>query len=417
MRAIIRKLILATIILSTTQQFKILNFPLSIFQIMLILCFVVSMIDICKQGKIYKGRYLAFVAVNLFSSIIAYFISSNEEWAKSYFLLGLMVTVLIFIIPQYFGYEDLLSLEKALIRSQYITILLSMYSFFMYYRGGIPKVIRIAIFTIQLDEDFLSRASISGQVRLALPYATPPVLSVAMAMCIALLIFNKKLYRKRKRIALLVCFTIILILTGSRAGIIGLLIVLGIYIIRYYKKFLKSRKFLFILLGIMIGGIVLAITFRDNIYLNKFVSRFRNINLMEDRHFLVPLDGMIIWGSSIKNFLIGIGFGSSINMMGAHTYLPPYFLNNYVTLIAERGIAGVVMVIELVSLAYYGVKQLKLHDERITSIWMCLFTGLVSGIFYENLNCYLLIIILSICFMMSLKGKKNGKNICNNSNL
>jgi len=76
---------------------------------------------------------------------------------------------------------------------------------------------------------------------------------------------------------------------------------------------------------------------------SKLLSRLMgsNItNLANERHYLVLLDGIILWTKNIKNFLIGIGTGSSIYYTGQHTFFGPNFFNSYFTILVERGILG-----------------------------------------------------------------------------
>lgn len=215
-------------------------------------------------------------------------------------------------------------------RSQYITFFMSLYSVYkFYFGGGIPEQINLgAGFFIDLGEDYLLRAQAAGQIRLSMPFATPPVLSVVMAVVIIILIFNKDLYKKMERILLIGCFSIIMLLTGSRTGMAALVIALGLNLLFSLKPVsLKNikREYVALIGIIIIGSALFLYRFSNSVYFIKLLNRFALTNVMEDRHLLVPLDGLIIWISSVKNFIFGIGFGSSINMMGAHTFLPPYF--------------------------------------------------------------------------------------------
>ena len=109
---------------------------------------------------------------------------------------------------------------------------------------------------------------------------------------------------------------------------------------------------------------------------------------------------MIIWLDSPSNFFIGIGFGSSALMKGEHTYLPPYFLNSYVTLLAERGILGFVLVFYIIKLVVKLFKARRFLSKNENALVYTLFVGLISGIFYENLNCYFIIYTIAISFIL-----------------
>lgn len=407
MNNLVRKLLIITIFLSSTQIISLPYGNLSLFQIVLILTVCVSLLSIIIKSNIKKGQYLLFALVSAFSSILAYMMSTNQSWAKSYLLLGFMASIFVFLIPNYFTKDDIALLEKTLIRSQYITILFSVYSFYhFYFQGGIPKQINLfAGLYIKLDEEFLLRGQAAGQLRLSIPYATPPVLSVVMAICIVILIMDSTLFSKRKRIFLLLCFSAILLFTGSRTGLFGLIVVFGIMglniLIR--KKIINYKMFVAVIV-IFFATFLFIVLKGNSEYLQKMIRRFLSIDLLTDRHLLVPLDGILIWIGSYKNFILGIGFGSSINMVGQHTYLPPYFLNSFVTLIVERGLLGLYMVCEIVRLAAGSIRKRKKLSKRQNTMVMGVMVGLVSCISYEALNCYFLIILIAICYIVDERG-------------
>ena len=168
MKKIAKKLIILSILLSGTQIVCLPIINLSIYQISLIISIFMSVIAIIsEQIYIPKGKYLLFCLLYFISSLLAWRISINPEWAKSYCLLGLLTTSLIFVIPILFEQNDVLMLQRALIRSQYIVFPFSVYSFYMFYfRGGLPS--NISLFGgmyIALDADTIRRAQVSSRLR------------------------------------------------------------------------------------------------------------------------------------------------------------------------------------------------------------------------------------------------------------
>lgn len=406
MKLLVRKLIVFTIILSTTQIINLRISEFSVFQLILIITAVVSIVGLFKIKTIGYGKHIPFAVVSAVSSISAYFISTNTAWAKSYLLLGFMMSYLIFIIPIYFNVEDIGYLEKALIRSQYITLIFSVYSYYMFYfKNGIPDRIEIfKIMYIELDEAILRRAQVSNQIRLTLPYATPPVLSVVMAMCITILIFNKFLFGRKKRIFLLTAFTIVLVFTGSRTGIFSLaieLLIIGGY--KFLKKGFKTKE-LRMAAGALIAIIALVIVSGKENYIAMLMNRIIYILnpkvIARSEHILYPLEGIKIWLDSLYNFALGIGFGTSSNITGKYVpELPPYFLNSYVTWIVERGLAGVYLIISILQLFFSNLRKGK-ESENYCSLLLALATALISCFFYETLNCYFVLILIAITFVL-----------------
>lgn len=412
MKRLVRNMTLVMIVLSTTQVINIRMINMSMYQLVLLCVGFLAVIEILSNGRIKKGRYAVFAALYGASSILAFVLSTNKEWAQSLLLVGIMTVEILLLICNYFERSDINVLVRSLIRSQYITIAFSIYSFIMFYfGGGLPLEISLGIFEIQLSEDFLRRAQAASQLRMTLPYATPPVLSVVMAMCILILLFNKNIFDKIKRCFLIVVFSVILILCGSRTGLVGLIIALFIYLcmeILHNTHYSKKA-----ILGLIVVGGTLIIVFlglTQTVYMQKFLRRFTNIDVTTDRHILVPLDGLIIWLSSFKNFVFGIGFGSSINMQGAHTYLPAYFLNSLVTFVVERGIMGLLIDFELLRILFKGLKGLCTKVGSDKSIIMALFVAIISSLFYEILHCYFIIIVIAIMFMMQMRKEEENEN-------
>lgn len=410
MRKLAKNMLLLTILVSGTQVIDIPLLNLTLFQIVLILSGFVVLLDIIRQGKIYKGKYLFLGICYLFSSIMAFFLSTYPSWAKSYLLLGLMTTMIILAFPNEFDINDIPLLEKTLIRSQYIVIPFSIYSIYMYYfQGGLPKKINLlGGMSVTLDDDFIQRAQAASQVRLSLPYATPPVLSIVMAVCLVILITNAQLFSKKVRYSLIVIYAFVLFFTGSRSGVLGLIVALFVWYIEDIrnKKMTKTKLFIFVAIAAAVIGVIIILS--DTIYFRKLYGRTFSMDILTDRHFLVPLDGIIIWLSSIKNFVFGIGFGSSFYMTGMHTVLPAYFLNSFVTLIAERGILGLFIVFELLSFLYYSYLMSKKGNSHLKALFYGYLCCLVPCMTYEALNCYFLIFVLAIVPIQFVSCSKLG---------
>lgn len=414
MNNIARKLLLLDILLSGTQCIVIPWLPLSLFQISILATMVVSIPSIIshvfsKSGVIYKS----FAVIWFISGIIAYLTSINGSWAKSYVLLSIMTSYLFLAIPCYFSRDDLSLLVKTLVRSQYIVIPFSLLNYYLFYSIGVmpEKLPLLGGLYVNLDADTIARGTAAGELRLMLPYATPPVLSIVMATCLTVLLFSKRWFKGVEKWSLIFSYGLILIFTGSRTGMLGFIMLLMLLMINGdLKKYLKSIPKLGLIL-LICGIVILLLSFIDDEYFQKMVvGRFSDVSsnsLEDDRHFLVPLDGLLIWVDDLSNFVLGIGFGSSSFMKGTHTYLPPYFLNSYVTLLAERGLLGLILCCTILRMFITSFHRRRQYcpDER--AMLYGLYVALFSGIFYENLICYFVIFIMSISFVL-FKTKVHG---------
>lgn len=414
MKNITRNLLLLDILLSGTQCIVVPWLPLSLFQISILATIIVSIRSVISHvfsnsGVIYK----LFAIIWFISGIIAYLTSVNNSWANSYVLLSIMTSFLFLAIPCHFRRDDLRLLIKTLIRSQYIVIPFSLVNYYIFYSiGAMPE--KLPLFWglyVNLDADTIARGTAAGELRLMLPYATPPVLSIVMATCLTVLLFSKRWFMGIEKWFLIFSYGLILIFTGSRTGMLGFVMLLMLLMINGdLKKYLKSipkLRFIFLSFGI----VFLLLSFIGDEYFQKMVlGRFSGVSsnsLEDDRHFLVPLDGLLIWVDDLSNFVLGIGFGSSSFMKGYHTYLPPYFLNSYVTLLAERGLLGLILCCTILCMLFtlYRRRMQYCPDER--AMLYGLFVTLFSGIFYENLICYFVIFTISISFIL-FKSKVYG---------
>lgn len=414
MRSVVRKLVLVSITLHTTQQITVLNLPLTIFQMIAIATLCVGICDLLRRNYLKKGTYLLYATITVISACVALAVSVNRSWATSLFLLNILMAGMFVLIANYFTADDCDCLLKAFIQSQYITILVSIYGAYQFtvYNRNVSDI-DMGIIHWSLSESFDTFGQAAGKMRLFAPYNTGPVLSAVMGMCIVILLLNKRLFLPKQRIGLVISFFVILLLTGSRTGMLMLFVTLILYGILMKRI---SKKLVYILLICTALAAAVSPQLLKGEYLVFMLKRFGEFDLelfMMDRHLLVPLDGLIIWLSSMKNFLIGIGFGSSLYMSGAHTYLPAHFLNNYVTLIAERGLFGLCLVVILFWCVY---KEFRNADEKDTSkaVRWAMVVGLLCGLTYETMNCYFYQLLIGVVLMLDTgrkRGKANGNNV------
>ncbi len=404
MRNFIRKLIFLTILTLATQVIRLPGVGLSIFQLLVIATVAVGLPYVLSK-TVKEGSYFFTSLLWGLSTLIAWVVSINAEWGKSCLLLGLMTSLLLFIIPNCLKRSDIPQLIKIMIWSQYIVIPFSVFCLYIYYTvGGSPDVIPLPFgMSITPSEDALDRGTAAGEIRLYLPYATPPILSIVMSMCITLLLFCKGLFKTYQKWILISVFTLILIMTGSRSGIVGILFVVVFLFFNGELKYVFKRGKFKIVLSLIVVIAVFAMVSQTE-YVQKMVfgrmENIQNTTLMQDRHFLVPLDGLLIWIDSFKNFVVGIGFGSGYYMKGAHTFLPPYFMNSFVTLLAERGIMGLTLVIFLIRLTFKLVRLRKFLNDNERALVYSLFVGLFCGFFYENFNSYFVIFTIVLSFLL-----------------
>lgn len=410
MKKLVKNLMLISITLSTTDILRFTTEFISPFRIFMIFTIIIFAIYLLKFGKIVKGRYLFFVLIIASGALLSYITSLNKPWAKSSMINDFLGIFIILIIMNVFDIDDFQLIFKSIVYSQIVTIILSIYTYVEYLSRGkiITKISIFNILTAELSEDYIRRTLISGMPRLSLPYSTPPHLSIVMVIVITILLFQNGLFKRRVKGVLFIVFSIILFLTYSRTAIVAVSIA---YILYWFKNLgnkqynLKKLITYFIAFVSIIPTILYFIERVD--ILEKFIVRFAINNIMSDRHFLVPLDGLILWLSDLKFFFIGIGSGSSFYLEGQHTFFPPHFLNSFVTIVVERGILGLLMLFELFllfkkSFKNISNKYLNINAKLISFLYMTIFT---SFLFYEARQNIIVWIIISLMLFVDNRRK------------
>ena len=397
----IRFLILCCILLCGAQIIKPPVGPFSVFQLWLIITFAVSLPHYIVNSK-RRGIYSVVSILWIICTLIAYITSINPNWARGSLLYGIMASLLFLIIPNYFNRNDVNLIIKTFIRSQYIVIPFSIAAPFY----GVSTHIDLPFgLYIELGQEFLdSMYSTRGMIRLMLPYHTSPVLAVVMEICILLLMFSKNVFPDPIKYILVVAYSAILIFSGSRTGYVGMFaIFILISFNGDFKNILRkvNKVFLVIAIAVIVPSLyyVLNLDYVETILINRTAEHAAE-GLMNDRHFLVPFDGILIWLQSAGNFLFGIGSGSSAMMKGYHTFLPPHFLCSPVTLIVESGLLGLALVFLIfkVSFKIYRYRKLLTYNEK--ALCYSLIACLVSSITYEIFNSFFVIFVLAVSFML-----------------
>ena len=396
-----RNLFLFTILLIGVHPLHLPFGGLSLFQLSVLLLGIVSFFKMMKQRSFPSGQYVSFSIIFLTSGFVAYS-ESLSPTAFSNLLLTIMGSMCFLIVPVFFNRADTKVIVKTLVRSQYIAIPLGALMWFVFYNLGffMERIDLIGGMYFEFDEEAMDR-SLAGtsNIRLSLPYPTPPVLSVAMAMTIIMLYYVKNLFKPIIRYILIILFCLVMIGTGSRTGIIGIVLFSILRMISLKKIKLDFRWIILLIIALI--TFIWAVS--EIPYLETLLSRFTEMkddDMSEDRHLLVPLDGVLIWLSSPLYFLFGIGYGSSLYMKGIHTFMAPSFLNSYVTLIAERGIMGLILSYQLISLGIKLYRREKFLTDEERGLTFALVTGLLCSLFYETMGCYYFLFIIACAFML-----------------
>lgn len=349
MTDIARKATLLAIFLYPLDGFKFSFFPsMSLYRVALIFALSAGILSCCAQkGKIKVCSHIAipFIMTAIVSTILSNFISTEPAYASSAMLNELSGVMMIFLIVTLFRFNDTDILLKQFVRSAYIGIPFAVLSWGFIFQNP-AEIESICSFGGLFNFEITAELTASAyNMRLVLPYSSSSVYSGVLAMTIAILICDKTMYKNATRNVLIIIFTLLLIMTQARTGMLALAVFIFIYILKMSDHKRKSKMIL--LCGVAMLCIVLFIG-SDEDFVRKLLSRFNgnntNTSIFEDRHFLLPLEGILIWISSAKSFLFGIGYGSCIDFSGKWTDIPYFFFNSYITQIVAKGLLGVAII-------------------------------------------------------------------------
>lgn len=110
----------------------------------------------------------------------------------------------------------------------------------------------------------------------------------------------------------------------------------------------------------LIGLLVVLFVFsRKGDYVKLFLGRLSIQKILQDRHVILLEDAFHIWFGSFKNLILGIGFGSSINITDMKAGAAPYFFNFFATTIVERGILGLILSFLVIYISINSYKKYK----------------------------------------------------------
>lgn len=349
MTNIARKVTLLAIFLYPLDGFKFSFFPsMSLYRVTLIFALFAGILSCCaKKGKIKVCNHIAlpFIMMAIVSTILSNFISTEPAYASSAMLNELSGVMMVFLIVTLFGFNDTDILLKQFVRSAYIGIPFAILSWGFIFQNP-AEIESFCSFGGLFDFEITAELEASAyNMRLVLPYSSSSVYSGVLAIIIAILICDNTMYKTVTRNVLIIVFSLLLIMTQSRTGMLALAVFIFIYILKMSDHKRKSKMILLCVVAMLC--IVLFVGSEED-FVRKLLSRFNgsntNTTIFADRHFLLPLEGIFIWISSVKSFFVGIGYGSCIDFPGKWTDIPYFFFNSYVTQIVAKGLLGVAIV-------------------------------------------------------------------------
>jgi len=381
-----------------TIKMPIIN--ISIYRISAVILILFFLFRIFRRGEIKKSYIYLFLPMIVISSFIGLINSIDPVLNNDVFFSDVMGVLIIFIFINIYKYEDISFLLDSYLYSLIPVVFFNAYIYYVYFfQGKMLKGISVFnIYNFEISDSVLRRWTISGMPRASMPFSSPPLLGLAISIGIIIIFFKLNSKIKIKLYIWYYLFLILLVIvffcTMSRSIIVALCITFltMIFLERIKIKKIRTKnvykvrwRYLFILflLTLLIFYFLLPSNVGPKLLSRLIQSNFESLS--KERHYLVLLDGTILWTENIKNFLIGIGTGSSIYYTGKHTFFGPNFFNSYFTILVERGILGF---IGFYSIYFLIIKRLyrnyKTKGDFISKVMFFIMIDMfVSFVFYD----------------------------------
>lgn len=326
-----------------------------------------------------KAKYKPIIAPNKINTPIVLFIV--------YCFLSMMVTYLMKVVPEYSLLKQFIFLKSFM--DPYVLFILT-YSILhdeksiknLLFAMVILLVVFLAITSLSaFDILSVSRATVDdkwGRTRGAFAEANQfaAYLAAFIPLLLAFLFTNKAVIKRFFYSGVLVLALFVLLLTGSRGGLVSLTVAIGVYYLLHSKKDLA--KSLFNLFGIyLIAVIVVAMVFfilPDNTasgLLSKISGDF-----VEESNTDYSSGRLTIWTYALEKFISSPIFGT-----GWQTFLPLFGANShsdYILFLITTGVVGLYLFCRIYYRMYKSVMEVRKRDKQYMQFYNAYISGLVA---------------------------------------
>ena len=333
-----------------TYTLKFFLFNLSLFRSALLAWFGVTLFTLIVSNKIKIDRLGAvFIVGTLFSSVVSFISSDNLASSTSFLFNEIMGTMILFCFSQNYSHRDVDDLLKTFLLSALIPVIFSIWAIYSFVGNGeiisslpMPRLLSSILMPYELQS-----TDLGGIPRLWMPFSVGPHMAYFVLVIVVLLVYENGTIIKNRvlKISALGISGVMLIGTFSRMALLSLSLVIirnAIYRKGDYRNLVGVLTFSMLLAFLM--PLILPSYWMD---LQRLFSRKLSFDILQDRHVLLVYEGIYQWLHSFRTILVGVGMNNNSTLVTKYTFLPPgsSFLSNYVTLLVERGLLGVLTII------------------------------------------------------------------------
>ncbi len=383
-----------------------------------VICGLIILYNI-GHGKIFLNAELVLLLCFLLYSGLSYFWAMNTSLALYRTKVLTFLTILVVILNSQLRRTGGLYHYLNLYFIMGLILSLACIGYF-----GISGVIDLIISGIRLGEDEALFMGINANT-IALDCATAGIIALFFS-----LIKNKKAY-----LLSLIPTTVIVVATGSRKGILMLMIgiVLAIFFYQRYRGGNKYSSFLKLMITVIvlfvIAGFALQMPGLEKIneqymgFINSLIGREDEADISTLARGRMVTIG---WEQFIRTPLLGIGLDNGKVINDIYNNFPAYLHNNYIEVLVNGGLIGFILYYSFYAVLL--VKHFKRYRERNPFVYIALTLliirlisdwGRVSYFDYMSIMLYSFWISIAnrydLCFPNELKlmegqGYESGKS-------
>lgn len=365
-----------------------------------------------EENKISLQSYELHAYIFIFgfflSLIISLAIAASKDHALPHMASGIFgITIAVLLIDVIDSKTDVRYLFKSVYFSYVICIFFMIFTYYHWSQGTYISSIPFAdLFPFELASSQnlkAFRTGVSGTVlpRLALPFTTPPQLSLWLVYGFFLsLYFNStrtSLFSYGVSVSYSVLLLMAMLLTVSRTGLFTLIIVGTVYLIIYIYKRASVSTIRNLLAVSLILSFIFILIFPEEVLLARFTGSI-------SAHLEARVAGIIFWLKDIKTTLLGVGLGNYLYYTGKSTTE-----TNYILFLVERGLLGTALALPI--FFYPGVllsRNLAQFQEYIESYritltsWSIVLCILIGELFYDFIHLHYVWVFIGLCISAAI---------------
>lgn len=366
------------------NSYSIKGIPGSLSDISILFVVILWFVDIVFTRKMVIKKYnlcfLPFICYVLINWGVTY-LFDQESYFSSYFRLIVRYFILIVMIMPNIKLNN--TIEKIFSKLSFLLTLYCavQYIVIVFWKIYLPSYLPF----LEYREDLKTEADFVNYSQFYRPHSIfqePAHFCEFILVYLALLLFTRESNIKCNVLRIFV--SVIILLTGSTTGLVGVMLLWGMYLYDNLKKTIHKKKILTFLLGLPFVVLIISKTiFKSSSFLILLKRVFMSNSALQSRFGKIIEMKNLEWGAS--NYLFGFGYKDSY-LLDKIGWLPSYPM-----ILLFFGVTGFVLFFVACLVMY-----LKMSKNRLSNCLMILLfvLNLATEMFFDT---YVVMYLFVIC--------------------